>query len=236
MHAVHGAMSISREQEKREKRRQSRIERSNSKSPRNSDVSNLEKGEAGQRDLPDPPQPESSLTAFHLGIVFILLGFVMVLVALIKTSMLEGDWSHTSGVGYTFVIVGLILVMVNGIITANEEEELAKHVTTRLASTRSDYQIGRDIGLVGMASLVGQVALPGGLVAEGPLPVLGSVGQKDAGSSASDTIPKIEVMVTETETLLTKKDNKPALIVTKETSMKKTSSTRHSRQISLSST
>ena len=231
MHAVHGAMTIRREREKREKRRQSRIERSNSKSPRNSDVSNLEKGEAGQRDLPDPPQPESSLTAFHLGIVFILLGFVMVLVALIKTSMLEGDWSHTSGVGYTFVIVGLILVMVNGIITANEEEELAKHVTTRLASTRSDYQIGRDIGLVGMASLVGQVALP-----EGPLPVLGSVGQKDAGSSASDTIPNAEVMVTETETLLPKKDNKPALIVTKETSMKRTSSTRRSRQISLSST
>ena len=158
-------MSISREHEKREKRRQSQIERSNSKSPRNSNVSNLEKGEAGQRDLPDPPQPESSLTAFHLGIVFIVLGFAMVIVALIKRS----HWSHTSGVGLTFIIVGLILVMVNRIMTANEEEELAKQDRF----TRSDYQIGRDLGLVGMASLVSQVALPAGLVAEGPFPVLG---------------------------------------------------------------
>ena len=236
MAAAHRAMTIRHESEKREKRRQSQIERSNSKIPTNSDVFNLEKGEAGQRDLPGPPKPESSQIAFHLGIVFILLGFGLVFSALIKNTMREGNWSHLSGIGYTLVIVGLIMVMVNRTITANEEEELAKHVTTRLASTRSDYQIGRDIGLVGMASLVGQVALPGGLVAEGPLPVLGRVGQKDAASSAPDTIPKIEVMVTETETLLTKKDNKPALIVTKETSMKKTSSTRHSRQISLSST
>ena len=145
MHAVHGAMTIRREREKREKRRQSRIERSNSKSPRNSDVSNLEKGEAGQRDLLDPPKPESLLNAFHLGIVFILLGFGLVFSALIKNTMREGNWSHLSGIGYTLVIVGLIMVMVNRTITANEEEELAKHVTTCLASTRSGYHIGRDL-------------------------------------------------------------------------------------------
>ena len=132
MHAVHGAMTIRREHEKREKRRQSRIERSNSKNPRNSDVSNLEKGEAGQRDLPDPPKPESSLTAFLLGVVFILLGFLMVFSAMITNSMMEGDRSHLLGVGVTFIMVGLIMVMVNRIITAREEEELAKY---RLAST-----------------------------------------------------------------------------------------------------
>ena len=311
MHAVHGAMTIRREREKREKRRQSRIERSNSKSPRNSDVSNLEKGEAGQRDLPDPPKPpkpESSLTAFHLGVVFILLGFLMVFSAMITNSMVEGDWSHLLGVGVTFIMVGLIMVMVNRIITAREEEELAKYVTTRLARTRSGYHIGRDIdnqdrllqtkppqrsasarlapksatgsnhinsksasmrrsnsarrknssvppessrtpprsssnhshlAVKNSASLPehGQHGGPGGS-ASGPGsrgPASG-VGQKDAGSSASDTIPNAEVMVTETETLLPKKDNKPALIVTKETSMKRTSSTRRSRQISLSST
>ena len=148
MHAVHGAMTIRREREKREKRRQSRIERSNSKSPRNSDVSNLEKGEAGQSNLPDPPKPpkpESSLTAFHLGVVFILLGFLMVFSAMITNSMVEGDWSHLLGVGVTFIMVGLIMVMVNRIITAREEEELAKYVTTRLARTRSGYHIGRDL-------------------------------------------------------------------------------------------
>ena len=107
MHAIHGAMSISREHEKREKRRQSRIERSNSKSPRNSEVSNLEKGEAGQSNLPDPPKPpkpESSLTAFYLGVVFILQGFLMVFSAMITNSVMEGNWSHLSGFGLTFIV------------------------------------------------------------------------------------------------------------------------------------
>ena len=306
---MHGARSVRLERDKRKKRRQSRIERSNSKNPRNSDVSNLEKGEAGQRDLLDPPKPESSLTAFHLGIVFILLGFLMVFSAMITNSMVEGDWSHLLGVGVTFIMVGLIMVMVNRIITAREEEELAKYVTTRLARTRSGYHIGRDLdnqdrllaqanppqrsasarlapksatgsnhinsksvsmrrsnsarrknssvppessrtpprsssnhshlAVKNSASLPehGQHGGPGGSASgpgsQGPA---SGVGQKDAGSSASDTIANAEVMVTETETLLPKKDNKPALIVTKETSMKRTSSTRRSRQISLSST
>ena len=148
MHAVQGAMAIRREREKREKRRQSRIERSNSKSPRNSDVSNLEKGEADKRTVPDPlkpPKPESSLTAFHLGVVFILLGFLMVFSAMITNKMVEGDWSSLLGVGVTFIMVGLIMVMVNRIITAREEEELAKYVSNRLARTRSGYHIGKDL-------------------------------------------------------------------------------------------
>ena len=42
-------------------------------------------------------------------------------------------------------MVGLIMVMVNRIITAREEEELAKYVSGRLARTRSGYHIGRDL-------------------------------------------------------------------------------------------
>ena len=42
-------------------------------------------------------------------------------------------------------MVGLIMVMVNRIITAREEEELAKYVSGRLARTRSGYHIGRDM-------------------------------------------------------------------------------------------
>ena len=49
------------------------------------------------------------------------------------------------GIGVTFIMVGLIMVMVNRIITAREEEELAKYVSGRLARTRSGYHIGRDM-------------------------------------------------------------------------------------------
>ena len=145
---MHGARSIRLERQKRKKRRKSRIERSNSKSSRNSYVSNLEKGEAGQSNLPDPPKPpkpESSLTAFHLGVVFILLGFLMVFSAMITNSVMEGNWSHLSGVGLTFIVVGLIMVMVDRSLTAREEEELAEYGTTCLVRTRSGYLIGRDL-------------------------------------------------------------------------------------------
>ena len=252
---------------------------------------------------------KKSWTVSNLGVVFILLGFLMVFSAMITNSMVEGDWSHLLGVGVTFIMVGLIMVMVNRIITAREEEELAKYVTTRLARTRSGYHIGRDIAdnqdhllqtkppqrsasarlapksatgsnhinnksapmrransarrknssvpaessrtpprsssnhshlaVKNSASLPehGQHGGPGGAASRpGSVGPTSGIGSKDAGSSTSDTIANAEVMVTETETLLPKKDNKPALIVTKETSMKRTSSTRRSRQISLSST
>lgn len=143
MHAIQGALAVRREREKREKRRLSRIERA--KSPRSSDASNLEEGEIKGVPQAPPPKGESSLTAFHLGVVFILLGFLMVFSAMITNSMVEGDMSSLLGVGVTFIIVGLIMVMVNRIITAKEEEELAKYVSHRLARTRSGYQLGRDL-------------------------------------------------------------------------------------------
>ena len=149
MHAIQSALAIRREREKREQRRLSRIQRSSSKSPRDSDVSNLESNPEARPvapEVPEPPKPESSsLTAFHLGVVFILLGFLMVFSAMITDSMVEGDWSHLLGVGVTFIMVGLIMVMVNRIISAREEEELAKYVSQRLARTRSGYHIGRDL-------------------------------------------------------------------------------------------
>ena len=74
-------------------------------------------------------------------------GFLMVFSAMIITnSMMEGkDWSSLLGAGVTFIIVGLIMVMVNRIISSREEEELAKYVSTRLARTKSGYHLGRDL-------------------------------------------------------------------------------------------
>jgi hypothetical protein len=162
MHAIQGAMAIRRERQKREVKRQSQIRRSSSKrSPRSSDASgNLDnlpaptpaagaappEPEAAMENNPKPPsQKSSSLTAFHLGVVFILMGFLMVFSAMITNSVVEGDWSRLLGVGVTFIIVGLIMVMVNRIITAREEEELARYVSGRLARTRSGHAVCRDL-------------------------------------------------------------------------------------------
>ena len=147
MHAIQGAMAIRRERQKREQRRQSQIRRMSGKTatPRNSESVSGDI-ESPVPEPPKAPKADTSMTAFHLGVVFILLGFLMVFSAMIITNSMEGkDWSSLLGAGVTFIIVGLIMVMVNRIISAREEEELAKYVSGRLARTRSGYHIGRDL-------------------------------------------------------------------------------------------
>ena len=90
-------------------------------------------------------QTESSLTAFHLGVVFILLGFLMIFSSMIPSSVVDADWSRLLGVGVCLLIVGLMMVMVNRIISAREEEELQRYVSTRLGRTRSGQVMCRDL-------------------------------------------------------------------------------------------
>ena len=44
------------------------------------------------------------------------------------------------GVGVAFIFIGLLMVMVNRIITAREEEELSQYVKQRLSRTRKDLK------------------------------------------------------------------------------------------------
>lgn len=140
MHAIQGAMAVRRARE-RTKRRLSSIRRPG-------DPTDSTASLAPEAVAQPPVKTESSLTAFHLGVVFILIGFLLVC-----SSMLSGqkaiakadtDWGRLLGVGVTLIIVGLFMVMVNRIITEREEEELAKYVKQRLARTRSGNVLVRD--------------------------------------------------------------------------------------------
>lgn len=144
MHAIQGAVAVRRERQKRQQRRLSQIKRHRAGDDNISNASQVSLFEEDD-DLPKAPKAESSLTAFHLGVVFILMGFLMVFSSMITSSYVEADWSRLLGVGTTFIIIGLIMVMVNRIITQREEEELTKYVSNRLARTRSGYAIGRDL-------------------------------------------------------------------------------------------
>lgn len=139
MHAISGAMAIRRERQKRESRRLQR----QGKSPRASDASNMEAGMVGTR-RPPLKTDSSSLTAFHLGVVFILLGFLMIFSSMIPSSVVDADWSKLLGVGITFLFIGLMMVMVNRIVSTREEEELKKYVSNRLGRTRSGHVLYRD--------------------------------------------------------------------------------------------
>lgn len=136
MHAIQGAMAVRRERQKRDTRRLSQLRRRDSIN--DSQTTLVE-------DVDPPPKTETSLTAFHLGVVFILLGFLMVFSSMVPSSVVDADSSRLLGVGTTFIIVGLIMVMVNRIITQREEEELTRYVRHRLGRTRSGHALVRDL-------------------------------------------------------------------------------------------
>jgi len=143
--AVQSAMAIRNERGKREQRRMSKIRResgvgsitsTNGSASHRPSVTSL--GTVGEAVIPAPSdKSDSTLTTFHMGIVFILIGFLMIFSSMLPSSLIKADWSRLLGVGVAFIFIGLIMVMVNRIITAKEEEELSKYVKQRLSRTRS---------------------------------------------------------------------------------------------------
>ena len=161
--AIQSAMAVRMEREKRQQRRLSKIRRESGVSgvsgqsmicTKRESVASVGTLEEDVVRVP-PDKSESMVTTFHLGIVFILLGFIMIFSSMIPSSLikvragcmrlvspvymtipLQADWSSLLGVGVAFIFIGLIMVMVNRIITAREEEELSKYVAQRLSRTR----------------------------------------------------------------------------------------------------
>jgi len=169
--AIQSAMAVRAEREKRHQRRLSKIRRESGASHASglssahahtpslvctkrqsvASTGTLEEdrltsaGETGPGLLrPPPDKSESMVTTFHLGIVFIILGFIMILSSMIPSSIIKADWSRLLGVGLAFIFIGLIMVMVNRILTAREEEELSQYVKQRLSRTRSGQAFVRD--------------------------------------------------------------------------------------------
>jgi len=150
--AIQSAMAIRNEREKRQQRRMSKIRRESgvgSTASTNENVSQRPSvtslGACDEVIVQAPTdKSDSTLTTFHMGIVFILLGFLMIFSSMIPSSLIKADWSRLLGVGVAFIFIGLIMVMVNRIITAREEEELSKYVKQRLSRTRSGQAFVRD--------------------------------------------------------------------------------------------
>lgn len=147
MNAIQGAMAIRRERQKRQQRRMSQIKR-HQHSAENSQSGSMVSLYSQPHEMEQQtrgPKTETSLTAFHLGVVFILLGFLMVFSSMVPSHVVDADWSKLLGVGTTFILVGLMMVMVNRIISQREEEELARYVGNRLGRTRSGHALARDL-------------------------------------------------------------------------------------------
>ena len=79
------------------------------------------------------------MTSFYIGVIFILLGFLLIFSSMIPSNVVNADWSKLLGIGVAFLIVGLLMVMVNRILSAQEDEELKTYVSHRLGRTRSGH-------------------------------------------------------------------------------------------------
>ena len=142
MHATQGAMAIRRERQTRMDRRISkRLRRQNAEKStrRPSDIS-----QDVEAALPDKAKEKTSMAAFHFGVVFILLVFLLIFSSVIPANIVNADWSRRLVVGVTFLMIGLMMVKVNRIVSAHEEEELQKYVSSRLARTRPGQVLCRE--------------------------------------------------------------------------------------------
>ena len=140
MHAVQGALAVRRE---RNKRLQRRLSDKKKKHPNGDGGSRRPSEDVEAGEVVDQPREGTSMTSFYIGVIFILIGFLLIFSSMIPANVVNADWSKLLGVGVAFLIVGLLMVMVNRILSAQEDEQLKTYVSTRLGRTRSGQVLCR---------------------------------------------------------------------------------------------
>ena len=138
MHAVQGALAVRRE-------RQKRLQRSYSKRKHgsNSDGSRRPSEDVESGPVKGHTKEGTSMTSFYIGVFFILIGFLLIFSSMVPANIVNADWSRLLGVGIAFLLIGLLMVMVNRILSAQEDEELKSYVSSRLARSKSGHVLCR---------------------------------------------------------------------------------------------
>ena len=84
------------------------------------------------------------ITLFHIGLVFLIIGFLMVITAMIPGYMESDEARDLVGTGSFFVCFGGALTLLNRILTKREEDSLGEYVSSRLARSKSGGRLVRD--------------------------------------------------------------------------------------------
>lgn len=93
------------------------------------------------------PKSRSSVfgtTFFHIGLVMLFIGFMMVITATIPGYISEDNTFDLVGTGTFFVLVGGVMTMINRAITKKEDNRLERYVSDRLARSKSGCLLVRD--------------------------------------------------------------------------------------------
>ena len=84
------------------------------------------------------------ITLFHIGLVFLFIGFLMVITAMIPGYIESDKARDVVGTGSFFVCFGGALTLLNRILSKREEDSLSEYVSTRLARSKSGGRLVRD--------------------------------------------------------------------------------------------
>ena len=73
---------------------------------------------------------------FHIGLIFFILGLILVISGMFSKNKHEQKWDEMIGTGSFLVFVGCILIVVQKLVSKNEEEQLSEYVERRLKRAR----------------------------------------------------------------------------------------------------
>lgn len=147
MQAVQSAMAVRRQRSRWEEHRMGQMRRSSRASltsPRDSLVSI--DGKVYFDEKAKSKTMYGQVTMFHVGIVFIVIGLMLVTTGLVPGYVDKGKRKNDIlGTGTVFVFIGGLLTTVSRFISNNEERELNEYIQSRLARSKSGHRIVRDI-------------------------------------------------------------------------------------------
>ena len=143
MRGVQAAVAL-RRQRSRHEERQRRLTNSSidSITPRTSTAD-------AHYEPPPPAQGKSrsilfGISLFHIGLVFLFVGFLLVITGMIPRYSSGAKGYDLAGTGTFFVVIGGVLTLLNRVISRREDDSLEKYVSGRLARSKSGGRLVRD--------------------------------------------------------------------------------------------
>ena len=145
MQAMQSAMAVRRQRTRWEEQKKDKLRRASRdtlSTPRDSIVS-LE-GKVYFNQKTENKSMFGQVTMFHVGIVFIVIGLMLVITALMPGYVENNSEKRKNdilGTGSVFVFIGGILTTVSRFISNNEERELNEYIHSRLARSKSGHKV-----------------------------------------------------------------------------------------------
>lgn len=145
---LHSARAISRQRQMRAKKRA--IERERRLSSRTDSIDSMDRPHtrATLATLPEH-RVGASIGMLHVGICFVALGLFFVGSGLLPGDVLTwrrvGWWNELVATGLFVSLIGILLIVLNRVMTKREEDDLNEYVQRQLTRSRSGHRLERDV-------------------------------------------------------------------------------------------